>query len=173
MNLIVTCSRHLEEEASDEISKILGELGDDNAKTGHSRFSGIVVVDTKIDPFQAVKDIKVKILDEPWSMRYCHRFIPIQESTKTTLEEIVDAVRKHLSVMNAHDTYRITVEKRGSGQSTKDMIDAIAKAIPNKVSLENYDWNIVVEILGDIAGISILKESDIVSTMKTKRDSSE
>lgn len=173
MNLIVTCSRHLEEEASDEISKLLGEMGDDSPKTGHSRFSGIVVVNTKIDPFEAVRNIKAKILDEPWSMRYCHRFIPVQESTKTTLGGIVDAVQKRLTIMSPDDTYRITVEKRGSDQSTKEIIDAIAKIVPNKVSLEKYDWNLVVEILGDIAGISILKESDIVSTLKTKRDSSE
>lgn len=173
MNLIVTCSRHLEEEASDEISKTLVTLGDAESKTEHSRFSGIVVVDTSLDPFQVVDKIRTKILDEPWSIRYCHRFIPIQESMRTTLENIVAAVQKHAGCMQSSDSYRITVEKRGSELSTKELIDSIAGIVKNKVSLEEYDWNITVEILGDITGISILKDPDIVSTLKTKRDSME
>jgi len=53
------------------------------------------------------------------------------------------------------------------------MIDTIAKIIHNKVSLEKFDWNVIIEVLGRISGISILKEQDIVSTMKLKRDSME
>ena len=36
MNLIATCSRHLEEEACDEISDIIEELGDDSPRIGKS-----------------------------------------------------------------------------------------------------------------------------------------
>ncbi len=169
----MTCSRHLEEEASAEILKNLSTFGDSNAKAEHSRFSGIVTVDTSLDPFQVVNKIRATILDEPWSIRYCHRFIPMQESTKAELDNIVTAVQKHLGKMRPDDSYRITIEKRGSQLSTKDLIDSIAKTVKNKVSLEEYDWNIVVEILGDIAGVSILKEDDIVSTLKLKRDSTE
>lgn len=163
----------MEEEASDEISKILSILGDDKSRMEHSRFSGIVMVHTSLDPFQVVNKIKTKILDEPWSVRYCHRFIPIQESTKATQDNIVRIVQNHMHNMQPDDTYRITIEKRGSELSTKELIDSIAGTVKNKVSLEKYDWNIIVEILGDIVGISILKESDIISTLKVKRDSME
>lgn len=170
MNLIVTCSRHLEEEASDEIVSALESLGDDAAKAGHSRFSGIVTVDTSLDPLEVIDKIRAKILDEPWTMRYCHRFIPIQESTRATLDDIVKAVQKHVNRMGQDDSFRITIEKRGSELSTKEIIDSIADIVKNKVSLEEYDWNIIVEILGDIVGVSILKKDEIVSTMKLKRD---
>lgn len=173
MNLIVTCSRHFEEEASDEISEILQILGDDEVGTENSKFSGIVIVDTSLDPFQAVNKIRMKILDEPWSIRYCHRFIPIQEFTVTALDNIVKAIERHIDSMLPDDSYRITIEKRGSELSSTEIIDSIAKIIKNKVSLEEYDWNIIVEILGDITGVSVLKEHDIVSTLKLKRDSME
>jgi tRNA acetyltransferase TAN1 len=106
-------------------------------------------------------------------MRYCHRFIPIQESTETVLEEIVKAVQKHVNTMKPTDSYRITIEKRGSNLSSKEIIDAIANNIHNKVSLEAFDWNIIIEVLGGVAGISVLKEQDIVSTLKVKRNSVE
>jgi len=163
----------MEEEASDEISKILAVLGDDKSRMEHSRFSGIVMVHTSLDPFQVVNKIKTKILDEPWSVRYCHRFIPIQESTKATQDNTVRIVQNHMHKMQPDDTYRITIEKRGSELSTKELIDSIAETVKNKVSLEKYDWNIIVEILGDIVGVSILKEDDIISTLKVKRDSME
>ena len=173
MSLIVTCSRHFEEEASDEISEILEILGDDEARIENSKFSGIVIADTSLDPFQTVSKIRMKILDEPWSVRYCHRFIPIQEFTGTTLDEIVKAVERHIGSIQPDDSYRITIEKRGSELSSTEIIDSIAKIVKNKVSLEKYDWNIIVEILGDMVGVSVLKEHDIVSTLKLKRDSME
>lgn len=170
MNLIVTCSRHLEEEAVNEISKFLQVLGDIESKVEISGFSGIITADTSLNPFEVVSHIRKKILDEPWSIRYCHRFIPIQETTEALLDEIVKAVQKHVNAMKPTDSYRITIEKRGSDLSSKEMINAIAESIHNRVSLEKFDWNVIVEVLGRIACISILKEHDIVSTLKLKRD---
>lgn len=173
MNLIATCSRHMEEEAVNEISEFLKAMGDVDPKIEISEFSGIVTVCTSLNPFKIIVEIRKKILDEPWSVRYCHRFIPIQETTETTLNEIVKAVQKHINKMKSTDSYRITIEKRGSDLSSKDMIDTIAKIIHNKVSLEKFDWNVIIQVLGRISGISVLKEQDIVSTLKIKRDSME
>lgn len=173
MNLIATCSRHLEEEACNEIAEIIEELGDISPRIGKSSFSGIIWAETSLDPYVAIQDIKKMILDEPWRMRYCHRFIPISHTTSATLENIVEAVKGQTNVMKSADTYRITIEKRGSDISSKELISAVADAIPNKVSLEAYDWNVMIQIMGGIVGVSILKEEDIVSTLKLKRDSME
>ena len=170
MNLIITCSRHLEEEASNEISKILRELGDASYTIEISSFSGIITVTTTLNPLLVVNEIRRIILDEPWSVRYCHRFIPIQETTETSTENIVRAVQNLLKMMKPDDTYRITIEKRGSHLSSKEVIDSIAKNIQNKVSLEKFDWNVIIEILGIATGISVLKENGVVSTLKMKRD---
>ena len=163
----------MEEEAVDEISKLLQVIGDIEPKIEISEFSGIITADTSLNPFQVVGEIRKKILDEPWSVRYCHRFIPIQETTLTELDEIVKAVQRHVNTMKTTDSYRITIEKRGSDLSSKDMINAIAKIIHNRVSLEKFDWNVIIEVLGGTSGISVIKEQDIVSTLKVKRDSME
>ena len=173
MNVITTCSRHLEEDACDEIAEIIQELGDDSPRIGKSSFSGIIWIDTSIDPFFVISEIKKIILDEPWRTRYCHRFIPVRQITSTGLENIVEMVRDQIKVMKDTDTYRITIEKRGSDVSSKELIDSIADIIPNKVSLESYDWNVMIQIMGGVTGISILKDEDIISTLKLKRDSME
>jgi len=173
LNLIITCSRHLEDETSEEISMLLESLGDKNNEITITNLSGIVTCITTLDPFLVVKKIKEKILEEPWSMRYCHRIIPIQETVITEKQNIVNAILNHSKIMRSEETYRITVEKRHSSVSTKEIIDAIAEKISNKVSLEKFDWMILVEILGNKTGISVLKEKDILSIQKLKRSLSE
>ncbi|MFB5604151.1 MAG: RNA methyltransferase, partial [Candidatus Nitrosomaritimum aestuariumsis] len=71
MNLIITCARHLEPEASEEITKILEDFGDSEPKITITNMSGILTVKTQLEPVEVVKKIKEMILDEPWSIRYC------------------------------------------------------------------------------------------------------
>jgi tRNA acetyltransferase TAN1 len=75
--------------------------------------------------------------------------------------------------IKSQNTYRITVEKRHSTISTNEIIDAIASRIQNKVSLKKFDWIVLVEILGNKTGVSVLKENDIISTQRLKRSLSE
>ena len=78
MNLIITCPRHLEPETEEELIDILGELGDSDVKITITNMSGILTAETKLDPIEVVRKIKEMLLDEPWSVRYCKRVIPIQ-----------------------------------------------------------------------------------------------
>lgn len=173
MNLIITCSRHLEDEAAHEISSILEEFGDEQVETENTDFSGIIVAHTSLDPFQVIQKIKQMTIDDPWKIRYCLRFIPIEKFTESTIESILDSVKKLSSKIKPDETYRITVQKRGAEFSSKELIESIANSIDNKVSLDNFDWNIIIETIGDKCGIVIARNQDVISTLKLKRDSTE
>ena len=173
MNLIITCARHLEEETEDEIIDILEELGDSDVKISISSMSGILTAETTLDPIEVVRKMKEILLDEPWSIRYCLRVIPIQKFIETNVEEIEKTISSMLNQIQDTDTYRISIEKRNSNISSKEIITKIADKIKNKVSLEFADKIILIEILGNKTGISILKKSDILSIEKTKRSISE
>ena len=173
MNLIITCARHLEEETEDEIIDILDDLGDSGAKTSISNMSGILTAETALDPIEVVKKMKEMLLDEPWSIRYCLRVIPIQKFIETNVKGIEEAISSMSNQIQDTDTYRISIEKRNSDVSSKEIITKIADQIKNKVSLEFPDKIILIEILGSVTGISILKKSDILSLEKTKRSMSE
>jgi tRNA acetyltransferase TAN1 len=173
MNLIITCARHLEEETEDEIINILNELGDSNVKISISSMSGILTAETTLDPIEIVRKMKEMLLDEPWSIRYCLRVIPIQKFIETNVEEIEKTISSMLNQIQDTDTYRISIEKRNSDVSSKEIITKIADKIKNKVSLDFPDKIILIEILGIVTGISILKKSDILSLEKTKRSMSE
>ena len=173
MNLIITCPRHFEEEASEEIKRILIELGDQEPKIIISSMPGILTGITSLNPIESIEKIREKILDEPWSIRYCLRIIPIQGVCKTNIKEIEDEILKKIGVIKSEDRYRITIEKRNSKVSSDEIISKIAKNISNKVSLDNPDWVILIEIIGEEAGVSVIRNNNILSVEKTKRSLSD
>ena len=169
MSLIITCARFFEEETEEEIKRILAEIGDENPSVIISKMPGIIMADTKLDPIDVVKYLRQKILDEPWHIRYCLRIIPIQIMIVTDLEEISNNISKLVSVIGPNETFRITIEKRDSKLSKSEIIDKLAKNIPNKVSLDKPDWIVLVEIIGNNTGLAIIKEDSIFSLQKIKR----
>ena len=170
MNLIVTCPRNLELEAESEIKKILNELDDQEPEIFQTDMRGILMVNTILEPLKIIDWVKNKINDEPWFFRYCLRIIPVQKTTDTDIDKIKQNVMNLKSIIQENDSYRITVEKRNSNVPSSQIINEIAKTIPNKVSLDEPDWVILVEIFGEKTCISILKNDSIFSLEKSKRN---
>ena len=173
MNLIVTCARHFETETSQELEKILSDLGDEEPKIIITDMSGILTVSTRIESTQIIKNLKEKIEDEPWSIRYILRAIPVQEVSKTNLDDVKNKALELAKKIGEDENYRITIEKRNSEISSRELISTIAEKIDRKVSLDNPDWVLLIEILGVNSGISVIKEDDILSVEKEKRSISE
>lgn len=170
MNLIITCARHLEPETTDELSAVLAQFGDENPEISRTSMSGVLTAKTKLVPFEVIKNIREKIVDEPWSIRYCLRIIPIEQVVDTNLEEISTQVFSLMKKVNEKESYRITIEKRNSDISSAEIISKIADNITNKVSLEKPDWIALIEILGNKTGVSVLKSDDIFSLEISKRE---
>ena len=169
MNLIITCARNLESETKNEIRKILDELGDQEPEILNVGMRGILMVDTIIEPSKIIDWVRNKIVEEPWLIRYCLRIIPIQSITETNIDKIKQNVIKLKDSIQKNDSYRITIEKRNTSLSTNEIITEVAKIFPNKVSLNKPDLIVLIEILGDKTGISILKDSELFSLDKSKR----
>jgi len=169
LNLIITCARSLESETKNEISKILDELGDQEPEILNVGMRGILMVNTIIEPSKIIDYVKNKMIEEPWLIRYCLRIIPIQMITETEIDKIAQNVIKLKDVIHKNDSYRITIEKRNTDISSTEIITEIAKIFPNKVSLNQPDWIVLIEILGNYTGISILKDDELFSLDKAKR----
>ena len=101
------------------------------------------------------------------------RAIPVEALVETQIRPIIEAASSLAKKMSKDDSYRITIEKRNSGIASEEIITQIANKIPNRVSLKNYDWVVLVEILGTETGISVLKDSNILSIQREKRGSLE
>jgi len=169
LNLIITCARSLESETKNEISKILDELGDQEPEILNVGMRGILMVNTIIESSKIIDYVKNKMIEEPWLIRYCLRIIPIQMITETEIDKIKQNVIKLKDTIQKNDSYRITIEKRNTDISSTKIITEIANIFPNKVSLNQPDWIVLIEILGNDTGISILKDGELFSLDKAKR----
>jgi len=173
LSLIITCPRNLEEKAEKEISIFIKEIGGNDPEIFSVNLSGIFLLDTNIKSTDLIEKLKQRINDEPWSIRFCSRLIPIQSMVESELDVIKEEASKLSNIINPSDTFRITVENRNSSLSANTIISDIAENIPNKVSLEKPDWEILIEILGNKTGISVLPKDSILSVQKMKRDISD
>ena len=150
---------------------MLDELGDQEPEIVNVGMRGILMVNTIIEPSKIIDWVRTKIIEEPWLIRYCLRIIPIQRMIDTDIDKIKQNVTKLSNVIQKNNSYRITIEKRNTNVSSNEIITEIEKIFPNKVSLNQPDWIVLIEILGNKTGISILKENEIFSLDKAKRAS--
>jgi len=61
------------------------------------------------------------------------------------------------------------VRKRHTTLSTKEIVETVARNIDRKVDLENPDKIVLIEILGELTGVSVIAPSDVLSMERAKR----
>ena len=159
----------MEVETINEVTHLLDEFGDPNARSSKTGFSGIIKIETVMELLELIKKFRDKIENEPWELRYCSRIIPIQKTCKTDLISIKDNVIELISSIKANETYKISIERRNSELIRSEIISNIANLLSNSVSLEIPDWEVIIQILGNETGISVMPANSILSISKIKR----
>ena len=167
-NLIVSTFRFKEEDAEDEILELLDKFGDPAAESEIIEIKGMILVQTSLDPLTIIDKLKELVASEPWQVRYILRVLPIQDVVPTGLDTISHAASELITKIGK-DTFRVTVEKRHNPLGSMQIIKAIADRINNKVDLENPDWVILVQVLGGLTGVSVLRPNQIFSSVIEKR----
>jgi len=169
-NLLVSTIRRRENECCSELWAFLKEFGDENAEIRPAGPPGLVVVKTSLDPFLVVERFREVVNEKPWEIRYILKIVPIDICVEADQDRIREAVSKLTSKIDRDEAFRITVNKRVSNIDTMSLIRYVAEAVDRKVDLKNPDKIVQIEIIGGIAGVSVLKPSDILSVQKTKEE---
>lgn len=167
-NLLISTSRGNERNACSEAWFLLGEIGDREALVERTEISGLIAAKTVLDRFSVFKDFRKMLEERPGEFRYILRVIPIELVTRSSLDEIRKAVAKISKKILEKETFRITVEKRHSELSTREIIREAASGIERKVDLENPDKIVLIEVLGGSTGVSIVSPNDVLSIVKEK-----
>jgi len=167
-NLLATTSRGNEEDLCSEIWYLLRKIGDETVQVEKTGIKGLITAKTALDPLTAIKKLRDMLKKHSSEFRYTLRIIPIQTVVTTNLEEIKEAVTKLASKIGEDETIRVTVEKRFSTLSSKEIIEAAVANVERRVDLGNPDKIILVEVIGKLTGISIIEPTDIISVTKEK-----
>lgn len=167
-NLLITTFRGSEEDACTEIWYLLGEIGDSAAKVDKTGITGLIAAKTAFNPFEVVEKFRVILKERPYEFRYTLRVIPVEKVVRTDLREIQRTLTELGSKIKENETFRVTVEKRFSTTSTRDIIEIAAAEIERHVDLNNPKKIVLIEVVGGLTGVSIIKPEDILSVMKEK-----
>ena len=168
-NLIVTTSRGNERAMCNEMLFLLkDQLGDSEAQTAKTKIRGLIVAKTSLDPIAVIEKFRSILKERPYEFRYALRILPIQKVVQTDLEEIKKASAELALKIGENETFRVTIEKRFTTLHTKDLIEAAVGDVKNKADLENPDKILLIEVLGALTGMSLLKPVDILLVVQEK-----
>ena len=163
--MLIGCPREREQAAKSEIQYFIGDLlRDQDLKIFSTSISGLLTCKTSLDPFDVVHDLRNFALENPYQFRFAIRFTPFDCCVETDLGRITEAARGLLKKIPEDETFRVTVRRRHTDLENMDVVIAVANEIPRKVNLDLPDHTLLVEIVGDLTGLAVLKENtDILS----------
>jgi tRNA acetyltransferase TAN1 len=168
-NLLISSARGNEHEANSELRYLIAELGDRAAETSDTPVSGLTVARTSLDPLGVVRNLRSILREKPWEFRYVLKVKPVQRVVPTEIEAIGNAVSEKSRSIREGETFRVSIEKRRSNVSSKEVIDAIAGKIPRKVDLRDPAKIVLIEIIGTVAGIAVIPPNGVLGIEREKR----
>ena len=145
-NLIITCGRDVEFDTVLELKQILKKLnlGETTWKSG---IDGIIYAKTDGSPYTILEKLREHINEKPWEFNLVRRIIPIEMCFTTDLRKIIREAVFLSNRIRDDETYRITIEKRGTKIKSEEIIEGIANQVNRKVSLEYPDKALLIEIM--------------------------
>jgi len=123
-NLLITTSRGNEDDVCSEIWYLLRDIGDEAATVEKTGVSGLIAVKTSFNPFEVVGKLREILKERPYEFRYSLRIIPIEKTIRTDLKEIRRVATEMGSRIGENESFRVTVEKRFTEISKRDIIEA-------------------------------------------------
>ena len=167
-NLLATTSRGNEGDACSELWFLLGEIGDSAPNVEKTGVSGLIAAKTAFNPFEVIKKLRKILHERPYEFRYTLRIIPIEKVVCTDFGEIQRLATELSSKIGENETFRVTVEKRFTAMPSRNIIEEAAANIERKVDLSKPDKILLIEVIGGLTGISVIRPDDILSVMKEK-----
>ena len=168
-NLLATTSRGNERAMINEILFMLKEeLGDTEAQAAKTKIRGLIVAKTTLDPCTVIEKFRNILKERPYEFRYALRILPIEKVVPTDLEEIRKATAELAKKIDENETFRVTIEKRFTTLHSKELIEAAVGEIKNIANLENPDKIMLIEVLGSLTGLALLKPNDMLAVIKEK-----
>ncbi|MHA1821538.1 MAG: THUMP domain-containing protein [Promethearchaeota archaeon] len=169
--LIVSTQNDFIDNAKAEIWFNMLLLGDESPIIFLPGLPGIILVDTNLDPFFITKKFHEIAKRDSEFFQYVLKVIPVQRVVEADVDIITEMVKelKEIHKEELKDRkFMVRIKRRSSTIDKKKLIDIIAEEFSNEVDLKNPDWIINIEVIGAVAGISILRQSDIFSLNKIR-----
>ena len=155
-NLLATTEKITMGAACSQLWMNLRALGDEEPTVNKTRIRGIIWGQTTLDPVEAIRGLREHMKEEPDRYDKLFRILPVLTWVNTSIEDIVAEVENQKSRVGEGESFRVTLEKRRTELRSLEVIEPVAEVFDNPVDLENPNWVVLVEIMGDKTGVSIV-----------------
>lgn len=168
-NLVVATGWRQERMCMEELYKIGDILAKRVKGVWFTGFDGLLTAEVEGDPVEFTKSLADLVTSGYYVPRFVLRATPIMVVVRTDLDEIARAASelaaKHIG---PNETFKIELKKRGVKYDRLSIIDYVARVIDRKVNLTHPDKVVWIEMFPSKTGLSVLREGDSFSLMRTK-----
>lgn len=168
-NLLITYDPHKEGSARAEAEAVLAEIKE-KPIFEKSRVEGVFLVKIS-EPKSAVKKLVEVCKKSPERFEVTFRYIPIEQWTKSSVPGMEKIIKELVKGIRRDEKWKMEINKRHYDiLPNSELILKLTEVVDReKVDLKKPEKIIQVEILGENAGISLLKPAEILDAPKLKR----
>lgn len=169
-NILVTFDPENLPAARYEVREVLEEVGEENPSFLHSKVHGLFKIRVEMNPKKVTKKLDTLCREDPSKFWYTYHWIPIEEWSPSTIDEMSKVVKKFAERIDPEERWRMRISKRFYERyHTRELVEELTKHVdrPN-VDLERPDKTIRIEIIGEKAGLSLLKPREHFSVNDVK-----
>ncbi len=161
MSFLISSQRSFERDALSESFYVISDVLGYNVRPLKSRIPGLSLLsltDSNINLFVVIEQIR-QYIETNGPLVACLKIVPLENLVKTNMDNIVEnAVSLAQLKIKSNHSWRIRVRKRQTNLKTSSVIENIAKKVNwGVVNLTNPYYEIRVEIIRDLTGISVMK----------------
>lgn len=171
-NLLITIDERLRNIAEADVLRLLARAGIKKAELTESPAWGVVGVHVKeADPRQCVRALHPVFMENPFGFRHTHRWIPVEAWSRADEQELRRFGRLVGKHIGSDDSWGIRLERHSATVGRDAVLGPVAEGISNQhVALDAPNKTVLIEVVGEKAGLSVLESGDQLSVDRSIRD---
>jgi tRNA acetyltransferase TAN1 len=171
-NLLVSIGWSNFYRAQKEIRDILSAMDDDHPVIRRTIAWGIVGVQSQLDSRRIIEKLYELYNKDSSAFSYTVKWVPVDQWTSSDMSSMEQLMASLKESIAKDERWMMVVEKRRYTCHHKaDIINRLASHIDGKVDLRKPEKIVRVEIIGQNAGITILRPKEIFSLAMASRSS--
>ena len=169
-NLLVTYHSNRAGLAEREVRRRVEEAGGSIDELESSCISGVFCIEVSGDAKQIVSNIREEFHEDPGTLTHTYHWMPVDRWVKASVEDMTEAARELAEGIDENERWMMHMHKRRHDMTSEELVLALTEPISKgKVDLKGPDKVIAVEVLGGMAGMSLVTRKQIIDANQLRQ----
>jgi tRNA(Ser,Leu) C12 N-acetylase TAN1 len=170
-NLLVTFHPYEAGLAEREVRKRIEEAGENVENIERSSINGVFCVSVSGDARRLVRSLREEMQEAPEMLSHTFHWVPIDKWVQADDETMLGEVKRAAEGIDEDETWMMHVHKRHHPKHSEELMLFLTEPIQKgKVDLKHPEKVIAVEVLGSMAGISLLNGDELINANKMRQE---